>query len=66
MPEPEFLAELVRRTGCGLLVDVNNVAVAACNLGSSARDYLDALPHSAIGEIHIAGHSPDPTPPAGC
>jgi uncharacterized protein (UPF0276 family) len=58
--EPEFLGELVRRTGCGLLVDVNNVFVSANNLGFSARDYLDALPCAAIGEIHLAGHSPDP------
>jgi uncharacterized protein (UPF0276 family) len=58
--EPEFLGELARRTGCGLLVDVNNVFVSANNLGFSARTYLDALPCAAIGEIHLAGHSPDP------
>jgi uncharacterized protein (UPF0276 family) len=60
--EPEFLAELVRRTGCGLLVDVNNVAVAAHNIGLDAEAYLAALPHHAIGEIHVAGHSADPDP----
>ena len=55
--EPEFLAELVRRTGCGLLCDVNNVFVTASNLGLDAVAYLDALPAAAVGEIHLAGHS---------
>lgn len=58
--ETEFLGELVRRTGCGLLVDVNNVHVSANNLGFDAGAYLDALPADAIGEIHLAGHAPDP------
>jgi len=58
--EPEFLREIVARTGCGLLIDVNNVAVAANNLGNDPAAYLAALPHQAIGEIHIAGHTPDP------
>ncbi len=58
--EVEFLRELVRRTGCGLLIDVSNVFVSACNLGFDAPDYLEALPHDAIGEIHLAGHSFDP------
>ena len=57
IPEPEFLAELARRTGCGLLCDVNNVFVTACNLGLDAIAYLDALPAAAVGEIHLAGHS---------
>lgn len=57
--EAEFLAALVRRTGCGLLVDVNNAYVSAHNLGYSAEAYLDALPAPAIGEIHLAGHAPD-------
>jgi len=60
MDEPAFLADLVRRTGCGLLVDVNNIHVSACNLGFSAEAYLDALPAGPIGEIHLAGHTPDP------
>jgi uncharacterized protein (UPF0276 family) len=60
MPETEFLAELVRRSGCGLLVDVNNVFVSANNLGYPAEAYLAALPAEAIGEIHLAGHSEDP------
>jgi uncharacterized protein (UPF0276 family) len=59
-PETDFLAELVRRTGCGLLIDVNNVFVSARNLGFDAETYIDALPHDAIGEIHLAGHSTDP------
>jgi uncharacterized protein (UPF0276 family) len=59
LAEPEFLAELVGRTGCGLLVDVNNVYVSANNLGYPAQAYLDAVPAGAIGEIHLAGHSQD-------
>lgn len=58
IPEPEFLTELVRRTGCGLLCDVNNIHVACANLGGTPEDYLDALPAAAVGEIHLAGHSP--------
>lgn len=61
--EPEFLQELVRRTGCGLLVDVNNVHVSACNLGLDARQYLDQLPVDDILEIHLAGHSADASLP---
>ncbi len=60
MGEVEFLGELARRTGCGLLVDVNNVHVSASNLGFSAADYLGAIPAAAVGEIHLAGHAPDP------
>lgn len=59
--EVDFLAELTARTGCGLLIDVNNVHVSANNLGYDPLGYLDALPAAAIGEIHLAGHSPDPT-----
>jgi len=59
-PESLFLAELVKRTGCGLLVDVNNVFVSASNLGFNPISYLDALPRGVIGEIHLAGHSEDP------
>jgi len=57
IPEAEFLAELVRRTGCGILCDVNNVYVSAFNFGWDAEQYLAALPAAAIGEIHLAGHS---------
>ena len=59
-PETLFLAELVKRTGCGLLIDVNNVFVSASNLGFNPISYLDALPRGVIGEIHLAGHTPDP------
>src|SRR5436190_22582541 len=58
--EAPFLGELVKRSGCGLLIDVNNVFVSASNLGFSPISYLDALPCEAIGEIHLAGHSRDP------
>lgn len=57
--EVEFLTELVRRSGCGLLVDVNNIHVSAHNLGFSAEAYLDAIPAHAVGEIHLAGHAQD-------
>jgi hypothetical protein len=57
IPEPEFLGELARRTGCGLLCDVNNVFVSCRNLGQDPAAYLAALPSDAIGEIHLAGHS---------
>lgn len=59
--ETDFLAELVRRTGCQLLLDVNNVHVSAHNLGTRAEDYLDAFPLHAVAEIHLAGHQADPT-----
>lgn len=59
--ETDFLAELVRRTGCSLLLDVNNVHVSARNLGFSASDYLARFPCHAVSEIHLAGHTPDPT-----
>ncbi|TDK41000.1 DUF692 domain-containing protein [Antarcticimicrobium luteum] len=54
--EPEFLAEIARRTGCGLLLDVNNVFVSATNLGFSPQGYIDAFPLDAVGEIHLGGH----------
>ncbi|WP_087046699.1 MNIO family bufferin maturase [Caballeronia ptereochthonis] len=57
IPECEFLARLAQRTGCGLLCDVNNIYVSACNHGWNPYTYLDALPSTAIGEIHLAGHS---------
>jgi uncharacterized protein (UPF0276 family) len=59
LTEPEFLSELVRRTGCGLLLDVYNVYVSAHNLGFDAHAYLAAFPVAAIEEIHLAGHSVD-------
>lgn len=54
--EVEFLAEIARRTGCGLLLDVNNVEVTANNRGFSPVDYLNRFPHRLVGEIHVAGH----------
>ncbi|MDK3073148.1 DUF692 domain-containing protein [Sedimentitalea sp. JM2-8] len=54
--ETDFLAELCRRTGCGLLLDVNNVFVSATNLGMEPHDYVDAYPIDQIGEIHVGGH----------
>ena len=58
--EPDFLQELVRRTGCGLLVDVNNVFVSAHNVGIDALDVLDRVPADAVMEVHLAGHHEDP------
>jgi uncharacterized protein (UPF0276 family) len=57
IPEAEFLAELARRTDCGILCDVNNAFVTASNLGWDAAGYIDALPGGAVREIHLAGHS---------
>jgi uncharacterized protein len=57
IPEPEFISEIARRTGCGLLLDVNNIHVSAHNRGFDAGAYLAALPADAVGEIHIAGHA---------
>lgn len=54
-----FLAEVVRRTGCLLLLDINNVYVSARNLGTSAERYVDAFPAEHVAEIHLAGHRPD-------
>jgi uncharacterized protein (UPF0276 family) len=57
--EASFLAELARRTGCGLLIDVNNVVVGAHNLGFDAAGWLADIAGELIGEIHLAGHSVD-------
>jgi uncharacterized protein (UPF0276 family) len=57
IPEAEFLNTLARRTGCGLLCDVNNVYVSCRNLGGNAAAYLDAVDPAAVGEIHLAGHA---------
>ncbi len=56
IPEPEFLTETARRTGCGILCDVNNLYVSATNFGFDPIAYIDALPAAAIGEVHLAGH----------
>jgi uncharacterized protein (UPF0276 family) len=57
MSEAAFLARLTERTGCGLLLDVNNVYVSAENNALDATDYLASVPAAAVGEIHLAGHS---------
>ncbi|SEQ60990.1 DUF692 domain-containing protein [Thalassovita taeanensis] len=57
--EPDFLTEVARRTGCGLLLDVNNVFVSATNLGYDPRDYIDAFALAQVGEIHLGGHDED-------
>jgi uncharacterized protein (UPF0276 family) len=58
--EIDFLAELARRTGCTLLLDINNVHVSARNLGYSAEAWLDRFPAALVSEVHLAGHSHDP------
>ena len=59
MDEGDFLAEVVRRTGCGLLLDVNNAYVSAVNVGSDPWALIAALPAEVIGEIHLAGFAVD-------
>ena len=56
IPEPHFLQEIARRTGCGLLLDVNNVFVSASNHRLSADSYLAAFPLECVKEIHLGGH----------
>jgi hypothetical protein len=61
MSEPEFFARLCRRTGCGMLLDVNNLMVNALNAGAAdplarCRAFIDALPAGIVGEIHVAGY----------
>lgn len=55
--EAEFLAALARRTGCGVLLDVNNLYVNQCNHGEDALAAMAALPPQVVGEIHLAGHT---------
>ena len=59
IPEPEFLRELSRRTGCGLLLDVNNLFVSSFNQGFDPIEWLDAFDLEAVQEIHLAGHAVD-------
>jgi uncharacterized protein (UPF0276 family) len=59
MTEWEFLSELCARTGCGLLLDVNNVFVSAHNHGFDARAFLDGVPVDRVKQLHLAGHSVD-------
>jgi len=56
MAEPEFLRELCEATGCGLLLDVNNVYVSCFNAGTDPQDYLDAFPFERVVQMHLAGH----------
>jgi hypothetical protein len=56
IPEWEFVAAVAQRTGCRLLVDVNNIHVNAFNHGLDADDYLAAIPRAAVAEIHLAGY----------
>lgn len=56
-----FLIEIARRSGCELLLDVNNIYVSANNLGFKPESVIDAVPADLIAEIHLAGHSPDPS-----
>ncbi len=55
--ETDFLREIVKRTGCGLLLDVNNIVVCAANHGFGAADYLKRFPVEHVGEIHLAGYA---------
>jgi uncharacterized protein (UPF0276 family) len=57
MTEWDFLAALARRTGCGILLDVNNVFVSAHNFGFDPLAYLDGIPADRVGYFHLAGHS---------
>ena len=57
--EVDFLTEIARRTGCGLLLDVNNVFVSAINQQTDAASYIDGFPLHLVGEIHLGGHEED-------
>jgi uncharacterized protein (UPF0276 family) len=59
MGEIEFLTEIAKRTGCGLLLDVNNVYVSCTNRQTDPYDYIDRFPHDLVGEIHLGGHDED-------
>lgn len=62
MSETDFLAEVTRRTGCGLLLDVNNVFVSATNHRTDPRAYLAAFPLGSVGELHLGGHAEEALP----
>ena len=62
LAETEFLTELVRRTGCGLLLDVNNVFVSCTNHDADPLAYLGAFPTDAVGELHLGGHDSEELP----
>jgi uncharacterized protein (UPF0276 family) len=56
IPESDFVAELVRSTGCGILLDVNNLCVNEHNHGRAALEFINGIPIDSVGEIHLAGH----------
>ena len=58
IPEWEFLAAVATTSGCGILLDLNNIYVSACNHGFDAQAYLEAMPRSGVEELHLAGHTP--------
>lgn len=62
IPETQFLAEVARRTGCGLLLDVNNVFVSCTNHGTDPRDWLADFPLDRVGEVHLGGHDAEDLP----
>jgi uncharacterized protein (UPF0276 family) len=59
LAETQFLGEVARKTGCGLLLDVSNVFVSANNLGTDPHTYIDGFPLDMVGEIHLGGHDED-------
>lgn len=63
--ETDFLSALVQESGCGLLLDVNNVYVSCRNLSWNSADYMRGLPLDAVGEVHLAGHAEEPDPQGG-
>lgn len=62
LSETEFLTEIARRTGCGLLLDVNNVFVSCTNHCTDPQDWLAAIPLKAVGEVHLGGHATEALP----
>jgi uncharacterized protein (UPF0276 family) len=60
MDEPQFLVEAAQRSGCGLLIDINNLYLSSKNTGIDASEYLSQIPAELVGEIHMAGYDPDP------
>lgn len=60
--EIDFIRDMVKRTGCGILLDVNNVEVSCFNHQSNPYDYINAFPSGAVGQIHLAGHTLDQNP----
>ena len=57
--ELDFLGAMAKRTGCGLLIDLDNITISAANVGYDAEAYVDGLPAELIGEVHLAGHVED-------